>query len=234
MQWGPPPPKARVRPPTPTTSRSGKRLSKQVDRLLVGMPTLRSDERDDSGVIAEVQVQVGMRDDPPCDLGAAQWAEIDDVEAGPLGSLMVVGQPLVIGVAGRAGLQEQGSRVGERGDQVDMAVGVPILEQALTEPDDVGCTEIVLQGALDLVPREGGVAVGVEETLLGRHEAPCRVDDHRPALEHERSPVDGIAVQLGENAARLLVTIPPGILAAPGVETEMYSGRAAPPGRHRR
>ena len=56
---------------------------------------------------------------------------------------------------------------------VDMAVGM-VVEQAVAEPHDARRAEVAPEPRLDLVLVEAGVAVGVEQALLGGQEH-CRV-----------------------------------------------------------
>jgi hypothetical protein len=117
-------------------------------------------------------------------------------------------------------LEEHLARPRERGDEVDVPVGVTVLDEALAEPDDPIDAEEVAQAGLDLVLAEVRVAVGVEQALLGGQRRPGSVDDDRPALEHHA----GVVGRDGELLAQLPRDLGVGVVGieplTPGVELE--------------
>ena len=69
-----------------------------------------------------------------------------------------------------------------------MPVGLVVVD-APAEPDHLLGAEVVEQRLLDLLARELGVAVGIEQALFGRHHGPLAVHVDRAALEHDRGAV---------------------------------------------
>ena len=65
---------------------------------------------------------------------------------------------LVVVVVLRHRLQEDFVRPGERRDQIDVTVGIAILDQALAEPDNALLAEGKAQRGVDLVLRQRWVA----------------------------------------------------------------------------
>jgi len=97
-------------------------LSLPAGLIAVGEVGLAGD-RDDHEPLADVEVQVGGDDLLAVDRRVGQGVEVDDLQAGGDGDLTVAGHVVVVGVLGGGTLEQHRSGLGERGDQVDMAVG---------------------------------------------------------------------------------------------------------------
>ena len=75
----------------------------------------------------------------------------DRLDPGLVQPLDVLFAALVVGIPGRHRLDQRAPVGGEGGDQVDVPVGVAILDQALTEPDQTRGAEVLGQQLLDRV-----------------------------------------------------------------------------------
>ena len=99
-----------------------------------------------------------------------------------------------------------------------MAVGV-VVEQALAEPDHALEAEVVLKPALDVLVGRAGVAVRVEQALLGRDDGARSVVVDRAAFEHPVGLGVGQGGGLRDPLADVLVAFEV-VLVAPAVEAE--------------
>ena len=115
------------------------------------------------------------------------------------------------------------ARTDEGADTVDVAIGERVLGETERQPDDHLDSQRLTQRVLDLLPRQAGVTVGVEETLLGRDQRALTVDRDRPAFEHHLNGVTRDA-EVGEDALGepVIVGVGEGALT-PGVEAEIDS-----------
>ena len=102
-----------------------------------------------------------------------------------------------------------------------MPVGVAILDQPHPQPDDRLHTERITQRLLDPVARQRGVAVGMQQALLGHEQRPGAVAEDRAALEHDRRRPHLVPERRGDAPADLRIAIERQELLAPGVEAEM-------------
>ena len=179
-------------------------------------------QRHDHAPVAEIEVEIGQHHLRPRHPAVGQQGELDHPEAGGLGPPVVLGHGLVVGVAGWRRLQQQAVVIGDRRAHVDVPVGVPILHQATAEPDDLGRSQVALEGPLDVLPRQLRVAVGVEQALLGGDQPPSTIHADRAALEDERG-LDHLGGEPGrQGGAGGHVTVPPLERPAPGVEPEVH------------
>ncbi len=126
--------------------------------------------------------------------------------------------------------QQHDAGPGEAGEVVDVAVGLVFVDAA-AEPDHLLGAEVLVQRRLDLLARELGVAVAVEQALLGDQHRALAVDVDRAALEHDRRPVAVGCFDLEHLAGDPVVAVPgevePAVEPAPGVEAPVDPAPAA-------
>ena len=161
------------------------------------------------------------------DLQRGQDRELDDLEARRDQARAVVGQALAARGARRRALGQHLAGTGEGGDEVDVAVGVAVLGEALPQPHHPLDAQVVAQPLLDLLARQCRVAVGVQQALLGGQQRPLAVDGHRAALEHEGRFVAAVAEAVDEQPADRLVGVVRRELPTPRVEAEVHAGALA-------
>ena len=130
-------------------------------------------------------------------------------------------------IVGLDGLQQHAAARSERRDQVDVAAGVAVLDQALAEPHELLDAEMGPEDLLDRRPVERGIAVRVQEALLGGEQRAPAVGEDRATLEHDRNRHQLVPELLGNQRAHRGITIPRRELPTPGVEPEVE--RDAPP-----
>jgi hypothetical protein len=110
----------------------------------------------------------------------------------------------------------------EAGEIVDMAVGM-VVEQAAAEPQQPIDAEMVGEPRLNVGAREIGVAIGIEQALLGGDGKPGAVDIDRAAFEDPVGMADGEARGLRQADGEIVVARQV-IFAAPAVEAEIEIG----------
>ena len=133
----------------------------------------------------------------------------------------------LLGVARRRALSQHLAGTREGGDEVDVAVGVAVLGEALAQPHHALDAQVVAQPLLDLLARQRRVAVGVQQALLGGQQRPLAVDGDRAALEHEGRFVAAVAEAVDEQPADRRVGVVGRELLAPRVEAEVHAGARA-------
>jgi len=74
----------------------------------------------------------------------------------------------------------------EGAHSVHVAVGDKVLNDPERDPDDLLDTEPVTQFAFDVGPGHAGIAVGIQQALLGGDQRSLAVHGDRPALQHHR------------------------------------------------
>src|SRR3546814_11597165 len=110
-----------------------------------------------------------------------------------------------------------------------MAVGM-IVEQAVAQPQHVDHAEIVVEPLLDLGLAQPGVAIGVEQALLGGDGTPGAVAVDRAALENPAARLGGDPQPCTQPPAAVVVARPI-VFAAPAVAVETPPGPARYPER---
>ena len=106
----------------------------------------------DHGTIADVEVQVADGDAFAGHIPVREERYLDRLEPGIVQPRDVLRAALVVGVVCWDGL-DQNAAVGCEGcDQIDMAVGVAVLDEALSEPDDALSAQVLRRAALRLRP----------------------------------------------------------------------------------
>ena len=118
---------------------------------------------------------------------------------------------------------DDGAVVHETRDVVDVPVGVVALD-ARPQPEDLVHAQEGLDALLDLLPREPGIAVGVEKDGLGREDLSEAVLLDRSALENHARLEARQAEGLRDADGNLVVLLVGSELVPPSVE---------PPVRHR-
>jgi len=111
-----------------------------------------------------------------------------------------------------------------------MAVGV-VPDDAVTEPEDVPDAEVGAEMGLDAGPVEPGVAVGIEETGLGRDERAPAVHVDRAALQDDPGRVHRQAQLGGDARGDHVVEVVGRVFAAPGVVAPVHDGLLTRPAR---
>ncbi len=220
MQCGPPPPYAITSPghPDDLAARIGSR--DHGERLLVHVGVEAGDGNDHPAV-ADVEVHVAAGDGLPRDLAVGQQRHLAHGDPGLAQAPGVLHAAAMVGVGLLDALHQHVAGRGERGDQVDVAVGVAVLHETVAEPHDPLDAEVLAQRPLDLLSAHRRVAVAVEQTLLGREQRALAVGEDRAALQHELGLAHRVAEQLGDLRADRGVLVPRRELLAPGVEAEV-------------
>ena len=181
MQWKLPPPVSTWSARNPIATRPGKQ---RLDDVHGGPIVRRAILRHNHGGIADVEVHVARRDDVAVlILDAAGRGEGDDIELGSLQSFGGVAIDGVVGIVLRGGRDCDAAGRDEAREIVDVAVGV-VVEQALAEPDHALEAEVVLRAAARSLHGSRGVAVRVQQALLGGQDGAGTVSVDRAALEH--------------------------------------------------
>ena len=136
-------------------------------------------------------------------------------------------QSLEVGVVLGDGLQQDPARGDERGDQVDVAVGVAVLDQPLPSHTIRSDPEARRSSSASICSRDSeGLRLGLQQALLGRQQRALAVGQDRAALQHQRRLAHLVAQPLGDQPADRGVPVPGRELLAPGVEAEVDGDRA--------
>ena len=155
----------------------------RLDDLDRGAVVRRAILRHDDCRIADVEVHVARRDDVAVLVGdPAGRGQGHDVEMGvaePPGGVLV---DRLIGLVLGGGRDRDPARRDEAREIVDMAVGM-IVHQPGAEPDHALEAEVLEKALLDLITGQG-IAVRVEQALLGRQHGARSVAVDGAAFEH--------------------------------------------------
>jgi [glutamine synthetase] adenylyltransferase / [glutamine synthetase]-adenylyl-L-tyrosine phosphorylase len=202
----------------------GRAVRKQRSNRGNAVRVVRRSERRDHhqvGRYREIGVARGFHDIAAGDQPGR--GDFDDLDSERLGPRLRFGINRGVGVV-RPCAPGQREPVGrhEARQVVDMAVGV-VVEQPVAEPQHAGEPEIARQPRLDLRARQLGIAVGVEQALLGRRHEAGAVAVDRAALEDP--------VGLGQRQARVARQFGPDrrvalhqVFSAPAVEARTQRG----------
>ena len=113
------------------------------------------------------------------------------------------------------------ARGDEAGEVVDVAVGL-VVEDPLAQPQHGRRTGVGTEQGLDLPATEMGVAVGIEQALLGDEQRALAIGVDRPTLADHRRAVPIEPLDLEDLARDGIVLIPgvvePAPMPTPGVE----------------
>ena len=126
-------------------------------------------------------------------------------------------QPVVL-VRIVAPLEHEVARRGERGDVVDVAVGVVVERQPVREPDGAFGAELGAQLFVDLDLRHRRIPVRVHQALRRGDEGAVAVAGDRPTLEHHVDRTGRVTGPLGEGRRDARVGVERVELLAPRVE----------------
>lgn len=199
---------------------------------------------DEDRFVGDVEVCVAGRESLTVEDDRGGHGKLDDLErlafviAEGAEAFEVLGQrQMVLVVSAGFDAGDEGVVGDEAGDVVDVSVGV-VAGGAAVEPDGLVDAEVVMEGLLDLLLRDAGVALldlG-EEALFGGEEEAFAVDVDGAAFEDEAA---GLAVGAGDLGAELfhtveagdvvgdlVVAVPVGIFG-PGVELPVGDGEVA-------
>ena len=128
--------------------------------------------------------------------------------------------------------EQHAARPRETGDVVDMAVGL-VIRESVAQPDHLADAGIERERFLDLLLREIGIAVRVQQSLLGGEQGALAVHMDRAAFAHQRRAIDLQALTLQHAAGEFRVVREGKIFVAPGVELPLHAGaRAIRPTQH--
>src|SRR3954471_6443925 len=112
-----------------------------------------------------------------------------------------------------------------RPDETRKVVDVPIglvVEYTLAQPDDRADAQVTAQLLFNLLPAQGGIAIGVEQTLFGNQHGAFAVHVDGTAFVDDARPVAIPVFDLQDFAGHQLILIPreiqAAIQAAPGIE----------------
>ncbi|GAA3482125.1 hypothetical protein GCM10018966_066570 [Streptomyces yanii] len=125
-----------------------------------------------------------------------------------------------LGLAGSGWVEHDpgGAQVG--GDEVDVPVGDVVVVEPVRQPDKLARPVRGEQLGLDLHPGHAGIAVGVEQTLLGGDEGSLPVGEDGPALQDHGDAHPGVP-QVCAHADGKEVVLVVRVLVAPAVEREV-------------
>src|ERR1700730_13717431 len=106
-----------------------------------------------------------------------------------------------------------------------------VIEDTLPQPDHLADTEVIAQLVFNLLAAQAGVAVGIEQALLGNQHCAFAVDMQGAAFVDDGCPVALAGFDL-ENLARNQVVLVPrkieaAVQTAPGVEMPIDSSHGA-------
>ena len=142
----------------------------------------RTVERNHHRGIAYIEIHVAGRNDLAVPLDRTGRRDGDHFQLGIEQCLGRVGVDLRIGIVGGRLGDCNAVRGDETGEVVDMAVGM-VVEQAFAQPNHTRRAEVPLKPLLNLVPVQAGIAVRIEQALLGGEQGSAAVAVDRPSFE---------------------------------------------------
>ena len=120
----------------------------------------------------------------------------DDLNTESLGATFRISIDCGIGIIAAGFRNDQFARPNKPRQIIDMAIGM-IVDQPITQPQNPIKAEVVMQGLFDLFPRQIWVAIGVEQTLLGRDDKAGSIAINSSSFEHIVCPFYGEVCRLG-------------------------------------